>query len=118
MQHAWGFYTRLRTRWQAFGDDCAVHADAAERHTARSVDQERGGDQEARPHPRGRQPVEAAGDGLLIQDGNAGRDGGANCGKADCGAPAGVIIVAAQEAEIAVVIVTTTENTIEVAFRA
>ena len=43
---------------------------------------------------------------------------GRDCGKADCGAPAGVIVVTAEEAEIAVVVVTATENTIEVAFRA
>src|SRR3954454_17514549 len=114
MQHAWGFYTRLRTRWQAFGDDCAVHADAAERHTARSVDQERRGDQEARPHPRGPEPVEPALDGMLAQDGKVGVIGGEGWGNADCGAPAGVIIIVAKEAEIAVIVVTATENTIEV----
>ena len=55
---------------------------------------------------------------MLAQDGKVGVPGGEGWGKADCGAPAGVIVVPAKEAEIAVVVVTATENTIEVAFRA
>src|SRR5204863_714416 len=99
-------------------DEQAVHADAAKRHTARSVDQERRSDQEARPHPRSGEPVEAAGNDLLVLDRKAGRGGGPNWGNANCGAPAGVIIVAAKETEIAVIVVTATENTLEIAFRA